>query len=70
MTRSAPIDDWIQSIADTASHIYDAAPIVEIIYRSFMKNQNVVCINCHKPGLLKRDQRQGIPINDAFLEIF
>lgn len=55
MTKSAPIDDWIQSIADTASHIYDAAPIVEIIYRSFMKNQNVVCINCGKKGHLQRD---------------
>lgn len=55
MKRSASIDDWIQNTADTATHIYDAALIVKIIYRSFKKNQNVICMNCGKQGHLKRE---------------
>jgi hypothetical protein len=39
--RSAPIDEWIRTMAGIGSHVYDAIQIAEIILKRFKKNQNV-----------------------------
>ena len=51
--RSAPIDEWIRTMAGIGSHVYDAIQIAEIILKRFKKNQNVWCLNC-KQGILNK----------------
>lgn len=52
-------------MADNRPHAYDAA-MMEVILRSFKKNQNVICFNCDKQGHLKSDYRQNVPRNNDY----
>jgi hypothetical protein len=52
--RPTPIDEWIRSMVDIASHAYDATLIGEVISKSLEKNQSVKGFNYDMQGHFKK----------------
>ena len=60
------MDEWILHTANVESFDYNTeAWVEEAISKGMKRHPNAKCFNCGRIGHLRRDYRQGIPINNV-----